>query len=53
MELAGGPPAAGDDAPLASIFDAVQQQLGLKLVAGKALFDVVVVDHAEKVPSEN
>ena len=31
----------------------LQQQLGLKLVDGKAPFDIVVVDHAEKVPAEN
>jgi uncharacterized protein (TIGR03435 family) len=53
MERAGDPPADADDGPLPSIFDAVQQQLGLKLVAGKAPFDVVVVDRAEKMPTEN
>jgi uncharacterized protein (TIGR03435 family) len=42
----------GDDGPHLSLFDAVRQQLGLKLVDAKAAFDVVVVDRAEKVPSE-
>jgi uncharacterized protein (TIGR03435 family) len=32
---------------------AVQQQLGLKLVAKKGPVDVLVVDHVEKVPTEN
>ena len=32
---------------------AVQDQLGLKLTSGKGLGDIVVVDHFEKVPTEN
>jgi uncharacterized protein (TIGR03435 family) len=50
-----GPPgsAAPDDNPGLSIFDAVQRQLGLRLVEGKAFFDVIVVDRAERVPTEN
>jgi uncharacterized protein (TIGR03435 family) len=32
---------------------AVQQQLGLRLVAGKANIDVLVIDKAEKVPTAN
>ncbi len=39
------------DAP--GIFDAVQQQLGLKLVSAKETFDLIVVDHVEKTPTEN
>jgi uncharacterized protein (TIGR03435 family) len=31
-----------------SVFDAVQQQLGLKLEAQKAMIDVLVIDHVEK-----
>lgn len=35
-----------------SLFTAVQEQLGLKLVAEKQSVDVVVIDHIEQ-PSEN
>jgi uncharacterized protein (TIGR03435 family) len=35
------------------ITTAVQQQLGLKLVAGKAKLDVLVIDKAEKMPTAN
>jgi uncharacterized protein (TIGR03435 family) len=35
-----------------NLFDAVQQQLGLKLTAEKTAVDVLVIDHVEK-PSAN
>jgi uncharacterized protein (TIGR03435 family) len=43
--------AAPLDDPAPSLFDAVQQQLGLKLVESKTAVDIVVVDRAEKTPS--
>ena len=51
----GGPPSSGAAGPGdagPSIFTAVQEQLGLKLVAEKQSVDVVVIDHIEQ-PSEN
>ncbi len=41
------------DVPLLTVFDAVQQQLGLRLVDAKAPFDLAVVESGEKVPTEN
>ncbi len=35
------------------LFTAVQQQLGLKLEDRKAPFEVMVIDHIEKTPTEN
>ena len=36
-----------------SLFQAIQQQLGLKLESGRAPAKVVVVDHVERVPTAN
>jgi uncharacterized protein (TIGR03435 family) len=46
-----GPEASDNNG--ASLFTALQAQLGLKLEARKMPLDFVVVDHAEKVPTEN
>lgn len=35
------------------LFTAIQEQLGLKLESGKTSVDTLVVDHAERIPSEN
>jgi uncharacterized protein (TIGR03435 family) len=54
------PPGAASEpppAPLApdgpTLFGAIQSQLGLKLEARKRQVDVLVLDHAEKVPTAN
>lgn len=39
--------------PASDFFAAVQQQLGLKLEPKKAPVDILVIDHANRVPSEN
>jgi uncharacterized protein (TIGR03435 family) len=36
-----------------SLFNAVQQQLGLKFEPRKIMVDVLVIDHIEKTPTEN
>ena len=50
-----GGAAPGDNAPDPGpdITAAVQQQLGLRLVPGKAMLDLLVIDKAEKVPTDN
>ncbi len=42
---------ATDSGP--TLFTALEEQLGLKLVAKKGLVEVLVIDHAERTPTEN
>jgi uncharacterized protein (TIGR03435 family) len=51
----GGAPLAGapDGQSGPSLFTAVQEQLGLKLDSKKGPVDLLVIDHLEKVPTEN
>ena len=44
---------SAEPAPAPSLFDALQQTLGVRLQAQKVSVDVVVVDHAERVPTGN
>ncbi len=46
-----GPPSPDVEAP--DIEQAVEQQLGLKLAPSKGSMDVLVIDNAEKAPTEN
>lgn len=46
-----GEPKAEDPGP--SIFQALKDQLGLKLESKKGMVDILVVDHLEKTPTEN
>jgi uncharacterized protein (TIGR03435 family) len=48
-------PATGDGAtdPGSDVASAVEKQLGLKLTEAKAMLAVIVVDRAEKTPTEN
>ena len=51
----GGSPGPADTAsePGLSIADALQKQLGLRLVPTRAKLDALVIDKADKVPTEN
>lgn len=35
------------------LFTALEKQLGLKLTKGKSTFEVIVIDHSERIPIEN
>jgi uncharacterized protein (TIGR03435 family) len=48
-----GAPVANDAAPLPSLFTALQEQLGLKLVFTKGPVETLVVDHVDRIPTEN
>jgi len=48
-----GKTASDNNADGVSIFTAVQEKLGLKLEGRKSPVEILVVDHAERVPTEN
>jgi uncharacterized protein (TIGR03435 family) len=41
------------DSPLPSIYTALQEQLGLKLIRQKVPVEMLVIDHVDRVPTEN
>jgi len=47
------PPVSEGSDPVPSLFDAVQSQLGLKLVPKKDMIDILIVDRMEKTPTDN
>jgi uncharacterized protein (TIGR03435 family) len=47
------PPADIVSDPGSTLASAVEKQLGLKLTSGKAKLDVIVVDRANKIPTDN
>lgn len=49
----GGGPGDNASEPGSNLEAALLQQLGLRLVKGKAPLDMIVVDHVEKTPTEN
>jgi uncharacterized protein (TIGR03435 family) len=51
MRVPGAP--TPDDTPTVIVEDALEQQLGLKLVNAKAPFDLVIIDNGDKVPIDN
>jgi len=46
-------PEGAEDSTLPSLFTAVQEQLGLKLESQRVPVKMLVVDHADRVPTEN
>jgi uncharacterized protein (TIGR03435 family) len=46
-------PEGAADSPLPSIFTALEEQLGLKLETHKVPVEMLVIDHVERVPTEN
>ena len=52
-DLAGASPIDTMGEPIADIGAALQAQLGLRLVSAKTKLNVIVVEKAEKIPTEN
>ena len=46
-------PSLPDNGPLATIFTALPEQLGLRLEARKGPMETLIIDSVEKTPTEN
>lgn len=53
IDISGLPRPGAPDGEGPSIFSAVQQDLGLKLEGRKQPIEILIIDHAEKVPTAN
>jgi bla regulator protein BlaR1 len=53
MDIGDQKRALGNGDASIAVFSTLASQLGLKLVAQKAQVEIIVVDHADKVPTEN
>ena len=54
LEFAGSVlPGGANDSLAPSLFVALEKQLGLKLESGRAALDVLMIDQADKLPTEN
>lgn len=53
MQSTGESPGDGQIDVMAVLFNALQQQLGVKLESKKAIVKILTVDHIEKQPTEN
>jgi uncharacterized protein (TIGR03435 family) len=53
LKLEWAPELDADSAPGPSVFTAIQEQLGLRLESAKGDVEVIVIDHIERVPTEN
>jgi uncharacterized protein (TIGR03435 family) len=53
-DRASGPtPSPSDDLDHPTVFSELRDKLGLKVTSGKAPIDIIVVDHVERIPTEN
>jgi uncharacterized protein (TIGR03435 family) len=46
-------PANDPNSPLSSFFTALQEQLGLKLLPAKVPLEIIVIDHVDRIPTDN